>query len=121
MQNNGKDLILKLDLVEKDEPQVDNPIPLLDDIIRPAVDQGLSIGIDIGRKEGYDAGYQKGYEQGGKDAVKHGQWITYPTLVSFLRCNRCQNGISWHNDKKPNFCPYCGAIMGVEDNEKSKL
>ena len=29
------------------------------------------------------AEYYKGYEAGKKDAVKHGHWIVYPTLVSF--------------------------------------
>ena len=49
------------------------------------------------------------------DPVKHGHWIVYPTLVSFLRCSQCHNGVGWHNDKKPNYCPNCGARMdGVE-------
>ena len=49
------------------------------------------------------------------DPVKHGHWIVYPTLVSFLRCSQCHNGVDWHNDKKPNYCPNCGARMdGVE-------
>lgn len=43
--------------------------------------------------------------------VKHGHWIVYPTLVSFLRCSQCHNGVGWHNDKKPNYCPNCGARM----------
>lgn len=49
------------------------------------------------------------------DPVKHGHWIVYPTLVSFLRCSQCHNGVGSHNDKKPNYCPNCGARMdGVE-------
>ena len=49
------------------------------------------------------------------DPVKHGHWIVYPTLVSFLRCSQCHNGVGWHNDEKPNYCPNCGARMdGVE-------
>lgn len=43
--------------------------------------------------------------------VKHGRWIVYPTLVSFLRCSQCHNGVGWHDDKKPNYCPLCGARM----------
>lgn len=117
MQNNGKDLILKLDLVEKDEPQVVNPIPLLDDIIRPAVDQGLSIGIDIGRKEGYDAGYQKGYEQGKKDAAKHGRWIFVEDMVSYIKCSECGDDICWVNTKRPKYCPNCGARMDGDAND----
>ena len=48
------------------------------------------------------------------DPVKHGHWIVYPTLVSFLRCSQCHNGVGWHNDKKPNYCPNCGARMDGE-------
>ena len=50
-------------------------------------------------------------EQPTIDPVKHGHWIVYPTLVSFLRCSQCHNGVGWHNDKKPNYCPNCGARM----------
>ena len=49
------------------------------------------------------------------DPVKHGHWIVYPTLVSFLRCSQCHNGVGSHNDKKPNYCPHCGARMDGED------
>ena len=63
------------------------------------------------------AEYYKGYEAGKKDAVKHGHWIVYPTLVSFLRCSQCHNGVGWHNDKKPNYCPHCGARMDGDAND----
>lgn len=48
------------------------------------------------------------------DPVKHGHWIVYPTLVSFLRCSQCRNGVGWDDDKKPNYCPHCGARMDVQ-------
>lgn len=48
--------------------------------------------------------------------VKHGRWIVYPTLVSFLRCSQCHHGVGWHDDKKPNYCPNCGARMDGEQN-----
>ena len=51
------------------------------------------------------------------DSVKHGHWIVYPTLVSFLRCSQCHNGVGWHNDKKPNYCPNCGARMDGDAND----
>ena len=47
---------------------------------------------------------------------KHGHWIVYPTLVSFLRCNQCHNGIHWDNNK-PNYCPNCGAKMDGDAND----
>ena len=52
-----------------------------------------------------------------QDPVKHGHWIVYPTLVSFLRCSQCHNGVGWHNDKKPNYCPNCGARMDGDAND----
>ena len=52
-----------------------------------------------------------------QDPVKHGHWIVYPTLVSFLRCSQCHNGVGWHNDKKPNYCPHCGARMDGDAND----
>ena len=51
------------------------------------------------------------------DPVKQGHWIVYPTLVSFLRCSQCHNGVGWHNDKKPNYCPHCGARMDGDAND----
>ena len=51
-----------------------------------------------------------------QDPVKHGHWIVYPTLVSFLRCNQCHNGIHWDNNK-PNYCPNCGAKMDGDAND----
>lgn len=50
------------------------------------------------------------------DPVKHGRWVVYPTLVSFLRCSQCRNGVGWNDDKKPNYCPNCGAKMDGNQN-----
>ena len=60
--------------------------------------------------------FQEGYEQGKKNAIKYGHWISYPTLTSFLRCNQCHNGIHWDDNKKPNYCPNCGAKM-IKENQ----
>lgn len=50
------------------------------------------------------------------DPIKYGHWISYSTLTSFLRCNQCHNGIHWDDNKKPNYCPNCGAKM-IKENQ----
>lgn len=54
------------------------------------------------------------------DIVKHGHWIVYPTLPTFLRCSLCNNGVYWHKDNKPNYCLYCGAKMDGDANETDR-
>ena len=84
-------------------------------------------GIDFNKEYCLDNLYTKGYRAGMRnvynsiinqpiiDPVKYGSWISYSTLPSFLRCNQCHNGIHWDNNKKPNYCPNCGAKMSMEE------
>ena len=66
---------------------------------------------NICRQQGVDAAIEVVKKQEPIDTVKHGEWVSYPTLTSFLRCNQCHNGIHWDDSKKPNYCPNCGAKM----------
>ena len=72
----------------------------------------FTIGVyNICRQQGVDAAIEVVKKQEPIDTVKHGEWVSYPTLTSFLRCNQCRNGIHWDDNKKPNYCPNCGAKM----------
>ena len=72
----------------------------------------FTIGLhNLLRQQGADAAIEVVKKQEPIDTVKHGEWVSYPTLTSFLRCNQCRNGIHWDDNKKPNYCPNCGAKM----------
>ena len=73
----------------------------------------FTIGVrNLCKQHGVDAAIEVVKKQELIDTVKHGEWVSYPTLTSFLRCNQCHNGIHWDNNKNPNYCPNCGAKMG---------
>ena len=72
----------------------------------------FTIGLhNLLRQQGADAAIEVVKKQEPIDTVKYGEWVSYPTLTSFLRCNQCRNGIHWDDNKKPNYCPNCGAKM----------
>ena len=131
MKLKNKDLILKIHRVEKTESQteLDNPLPLIDDVIRPAMDWGLNIGCDIGRKEGYKNGFEKGFNKGftkGKHHgshkvynhfVKHGHWEESKCLDDcFWVCSCCKfPSQAIAAPKLYKYCPNCGAKMSMEE------
>ena len=50
--------------------------------------------------------------------VRHGKWIrgNYVCGEYEFRCSVCGN-TEWHTSYSTPFCPHCGAIMDLDENE----
>lgn len=48
------------------------------------------------------------------EQVRHGRWKRYSTTM--MECSLCGKHTARH---KFNYCPNCGAKMGLEDNDES--
>ena len=65
--------------------------------------------------------YNKGYADGRSDAVAHGAWHKYHDYFTNRQvgwiCNNC-SAVSYDlSNGDTSFCPHCGAMMDLEDDE----
>ena len=54
------------------------------------------------------------------EPVKHGHWEGKPIAgYSTVRCSECGD-VFMENSGKWNYCPYCGAYMGAEEENENE-
>ena len=93
------------------------------DILKAVQSYGINIDKDeLVRAMQYDRDqYDKGYADGRSDAVAHGAWHKYHDFFTKRQvgwiCSNC-SAVSYDlsNGDTP-FCPHCGAMMDLEDDE----
>ena len=65
--------------------------------------------------------YNKGYADGKAEAVAHGMWHKYHDYFTKKHigwiCTNCSTVSYDLSNGDTTFCPHCGALMGLEDDE----